>query len=141
MNEAKERHIATGKQKEAGFSLIETLVASLILAMGLLAVTALYPRAMSVIAAGNNRLTAGNLAQKKLEELFEAAASGDLSGKLTPGTHQDQPDPKFTRTWSIVDNHPEKGVHSLSVTVAWDRPDEQRSVTFKSLVAVRRDGI
>ena len=141
MNEAVHRHTATGRQKEAGFSLIETLIASLILAIGLLAVTAVYPKAMSVIAAGGNRVRASNLAQKKLEELFESAASGDLAGKLSSGTYKDQPDPKFTRTWSVVDNHPEKGIFALSVTVAWAPPDKHRSVTFKSLVAVRRGGI
>lgn len=127
-------------QEEKGFSLIETLIAALILAIGMLAVTAVYPKAISVIAAGDNRLKASSLAQKKLEELFDAAASGDLSGKLSSGTHRDQPDPKFTRTWSIVNNHPETGVLSLCVTVAWGRLDKQRSVTFNSLVVPRRDG-
>lgn len=141
MNETMYSHTDFGKQRETGFSLIETLIASLILAIGLLAVTAVYPKAMSVIAAGNDRLRASNLAQKKLEELFESAASGDLAGKLSSGTYKDHPDPKFTRTWSVGDNHPERGLLSLSVTVAWAPRDKQHSVTFKSLVAVRREGI
>lgn len=124
-------------RNELGFSLIETLVASLILAIVLLAVGSVYPRAMRAISMGGCRARASNLAQKKLEELFEAASSGDLTGKLRPGTYQDQPEPRFTRTWSIVEDEPEPGVASLSVTVAWRVFDKQRSITFHTLLALK----
>ena len=57
---------------QRGFSLIEMLTASLLLATVLLAVGMIYPRGMSAITASSDRARASSLAQKKLEELFEA---------------------------------------------------------------------
>jgi hypothetical protein len=119
---------------------METLVASLILAMGLLAVGAVYPRGMHAITMGTCRVKATNMAQKKMDELFQSAGSGDQVERLRQGTFRDEPEPNFSRTWSVSDERPDDGVLDLSVTVAWKLMGDERSVELKSLVAVRKDG-
>jgi prepilin-type N-terminal cleavage/methylation domain-containing protein len=122
---------------EKGFSLVEMLAASLLLATVLLAVGMIYPRAMSAIKSSGDRAKASNLAQKKIEELFQAASCGDVGHKLREGTYEDRPDPGFTRTWSITRDRMERSVADLCVTVAWKRLDRERSVTLRTLVALK----
>jgi hypothetical protein len=116
---------------------MEMLTASLLLATVLLAVGMVYPRGMSAITASSDRARASSLAQKKLEELFEAATSGRSPEKLREGSYEDQPDPRFTRTWSVMRDRREHAIADLTVTVSWEQSRSQRSVTLRTLVAVR----
>ena len=120
-----------------GFSLVEMLTASLLLATALLAVGMVYPRGLSAVKSSADRARASNLAQKKIEELFQAASCGDIGRKLREGTYEDRPDPGFTRTWSVTRDRMERSVADLSVTVTWKRLDRERSVTLRTLVALR----
>lgn len=121
---------------QRGFSLMEMLTASLLLATVLLAVGMIYPRGMSAITDSSDRARASNLAQTKIEELLEAATSGRNLGKVKEGNYEDQPDPRFARSWSVVRDRSERALTDLTVTVTWKHPQGQRSVTLRTLVAV-----
>lgn len=124
------------RTSQQGFSLIEMLTASLILAIVLLGVAMIYPRAMSAITTSADRAKASNLAQTKLEELFESASSCDKPSELREGAFEDRPDPRFARTWSVVRDRRERNIADLSVTVTWQDMRRERSVTLRTLVAI-----
>src|SRR5438128_2363097 len=78
-----------------GFSLIEALVASSILATGLLSLAQLLAFAASANAAAGRATHATLLAAQKIEEL-RAASSAALEGD-----NGDAPAPGFMRQWSV----------------------------------------
>ena len=78
-----------------GFSLIEALVASAILATGLLSLAQLLAFAATANAAAGRATHATLLAAQKIEEL-RAASSAALEGDAG-----DAPAPGFTRRWSV----------------------------------------
>jgi len=64
-------------------------------------------------------------AQEKLEEL------ANYSGPLTGGA--DVPQPPFTRDWTVSLDDPEIGLTSITVTVSWQR-DEEQTVSLVTIV-------
>jgi Tfp pilus assembly protein PilV len=62
---------------EAGFSLVEVLVAAGILATALVSIAALFPRAVEVNLAARTRVHATILAVQKIEELRASVSSSD----------------------------------------------------------------
>ena len=78
-----------------GFSLIEALVASAILATGLLSLAQLLAFAATANAAAGRTTYATLLAAQKIEEL-RASSSSALEG-----ADGDAPAPGFTRRWSV----------------------------------------
>jgi hypothetical protein len=113
------------------------MTASLVLATVLLGVGMIYPRGMSAITDSSDRARASNLAQTKLEELLDDAVLSGEKGKLKEGEFEDVPDPRFSRSWSVACDRCEPGLAELSVTVTWNHRRGQRSVTLRTLVAVR----
>ena len=97
---------------QAGFSLVELLVAILILAVGLLGLAELQISTMKANAQSDSIMVANHLAQKIVEEI--AAATGD--------------DPRFTsagtKTWIFGPNDfvdiAGAGVYNVTYTVTLD---------------------
>jgi len=96
----------------SGYSLIEVLVAMALFAIAVLGVAA----GATLVARSNllseNLTRATVLAQDKLETL--AAHYGPLAGG------SDEPQPGFTRDWSVTPDDPEAGVVRVAVTVSWE---------------------
>lgn len=92
--------VARSRSSQSGFSLIEVLVALLILSLVALAVLALLTRSMQLNATGRDYNSLVNLARNKLEELVAAPYNDP---ELAPGVnHSDAPGPiGMTRTWTV----------------------------------------
>jgi type IV pilus assembly protein PilV len=119
---------------EKGFSILESLIAISIFAIGLLAVASLLISASSGNRLGNAYSTATMLAQRQIETLKSADID---SPALLPGAYADPNNPInennlnggiFTRTWTINNNTTFSRL--ISVTVAWsDRSVVMSTVT------------
>ena len=93
-------------QKESGFSLVEVMVAVVVLTVGLVGLLQLL--AVATIAHSDARqATAGTLlAQSKLDQLMKTdftASSVALGGGIVSNiaNYFDQPEPGITRRWSV----------------------------------------
>ena len=107
---------------EAGFSLVETMVASLVLTIGLVGMAQLLAVATIMHSDARHATNGTMLAQAKLDELMKAdfslnstvAIGGSISSNLAP--YFDQPESGVTRRWRVTDG-PATGTRLVEVTV------------------------
>lgn len=110
-----------GSHATKGFTLLEALIAFIVLAVGLLALINFNSATMRSNADAKIRAEAINLAQAKIEELRGFADRTDFDTQMVGGNSlgayagMDSP-ASFTRSWT-VDTSTEPAV--LTVTVAW----------------------
>jgi hypothetical protein len=107
---------------EGGFSLVETMVASLVLVVGLVGMAQLLAVATVMHSDARQATTATLLAQSKIDVLmrlnFAAAAvlpGGNLNANVA--NHFDNPQQGITRRWLVVANTPVAGTRLLTVRV------------------------
>ncbi len=98
-----------------GFSLIEMLIATLVLSIGILAVLEVFPMGLRNVMKMQKYNKAVMLAEKKLEDLRSLSFNDPL---LDPGTYTDTQD-EYTITWTIQDNIPMQFSKYIVVTVSW----------------------
>jgi Tfp pilus assembly protein PilV len=110
-----------GARGEAGFSLVETMVAAVVLTVGLVGMAQLLAVATIMHSDARHATSSTMLAQAKLDELMKAdfalaavAIGGSISSNLAP--YYDEPEPGVTRRWRVTDG-PAAGTRLLEVTV------------------------
>ena len=114
----------------SGFTLIEVLVAMVILSVGLLGTAALITGIINSNKLSNRISTATVLAQDKMEEIKGAGYAG--IGSIDDLNPYEDEDPvtdysKFRRVTFIkgVDTPAVSGLKSITVTVYWDSDNSQ----------------
>ncbi len=110
------------KQRK-GFSLVEVLIAMVILAIALLALAGVVVSTTMLMAHTIDKENAVNLGAEKLETL-EADYDGIVDSADVVG--------KFTRTWSVDS---ETGGKTVNMTVQWNGILGSREVTLERFVA------
>jgi len=140
--------------KEKGFTLLELMIAMVVLGIGILALIQMQVAAMSGNSSANQMTIATTLAQDQIERLkrlsFFDAALADTNvgnnGALTNPTDDesfDQTDAdnpinessgttglrRYRRFWSIADDIPIQGVKTIVVFVYWGTVDEDTGLT------------
>ena len=109
-------------RSEAGFSLVETMVASLVLTIGLVGMAQLLAVA-TIMHSDARQATAGTvLAQAKMDQLMKADSSlnstvalgGSIASNMAP--YYDQPEPGMERRWRVTGG-PVAGTRVLEVSV------------------------
>lgn len=94
---------------EAGLSLVEVVVALLLLAIGLVGIAVSFPASRGAVHLADRLTTAVALAQETLEGMRNRRYTADID-EITPGdfpTQDSVPDfPGFRRSVTIVDNVP-----------------------------------
>lgn len=124
----------------AGFTLVEVLVASLLLTVGLLTAVRLFASSTVANASSRKVTTATVLAVEKMEQLralsidddaFAASPSGSLDVDIEG--YFDRPDPRFVRRWSVepLPAYPDDAVAVQVVVVRPDAPGRTSLETIK----------
>lgn len=116
------------EQNQRGFSLLEVMMAALVLSVGLLAVIGLFETGLKALQIGNNRTVAAQLAQNKMEELRLSNPTRVLNGL-------DPPLQGMTRSWTVEQSLKDPRIWVVSVDVTWKNIQNQdQSVSLKSFV-------
>jgi len=105
-------------KKSKGFSLIELLVALVILSISLLALAGLMVQSTKNSSWGSHLTEAATLAQDILERFRGVRPQTDIP----EGTNNDQVTAasgvKYTRTWTVTTN-PTSTLRNIIITVTW----------------------
>ena len=118
-------------RRARAFSLLEVLLASLILAVALFAVVSLYPQAILGLQKARQMNNASNLAQKALEET-KAIAFDDVrdssKDELIEGT---------TYTVNLTTSLTDPRLKKLTVEVVWWFPQQTVATSNRRRLSVR----
>jgi type IV pilus modification protein PilV len=136
------RHSRTSPRQSRGFTLIEALVALIVVAFGMLAMAGMQLTLSRNADLARQRGEATRLAEEMIEQLraFNSIATGTgliAWDSLASGT--DQPtttsNASFSRAWTVGGTNADS-MRSVRVTVSWtDRAGDTPSVTLDSYIA------
>lgn len=113
------------KKSCGGFSLLEVLIAMVILTVGVLACVALFETGMKALQSGNKWTVAVELAQNKMESLLATNVS-----LLSDGLDEFE---GVTRSWSIRKSEKDPGIWIIQVDVVWkNNLNRQQIVSLKT---------
>ena len=121
------------KHNDNGFTLLEVLVAIIILTAGLLGMAALTGGIIHGNKFSNDLTTATTLAQDKMEDIKRLGYSGVTSEtKAVLSSPYDE----YKREVTVTDDSPASGMKTVSVKVYWGGASkENRNVELKTILA------
>ena len=120
-----------------GFSLVEIMIALLIMAVGFSVTLRVLPDSNRITIRARNISKATNLAQEKVEQLQGLRYTDPA---LNVGTHQDANNPiekHFSRSWHVKRNSPLAGMKTVRVKVNFPTEAADSSVTLEFVVSKR----
>ncbi|HSD88550.1 MAG TPA: prepilin-type N-terminal cleavage/methylation domain-containing protein [Kofleriaceae bacterium] len=121
----------TQRRRDAGFTMIEVMIAVLLTALAVIGVIALFRVETRASGYSRHETEAAVLAQDRLEELRTQAAGlvsttettlNDLGTTVPPGM--------YTRV-SLVAASADPSVYDITVTVSWDESGDAKSVVVR----------
>jgi type IV pilus assembly protein PilV len=102
-------------RRSAGFTLIEVIVAIVLLGVGLMGLAALSTTVTRANVQSSSLTTATALAQERAERLrtedYDALASGNDSRVVD--------NVAYTRSWVVTAEDPEPGLKTVAIAVSW----------------------
>ena len=109
---------------QKGFTLLELLIALVILAIGLLGLAGLHIAAIQGNVSGFKLSAASAIAQERIEEL---KTMDTTSAALSVGDHADDGNVTvqgvtYSRNYTIQDNTPVTGTSTILFTISWVEP-------------------
>ena len=116
-------------RNNSGFTLMEVLVAMVILTVGLLGTAALIIGIINGNKASNRITTATVLAQDKMEDIKSVVYSNAVSETRA---FLPSPDDKYEREVTVVDDSPAANMKTVTVTVYWE---SSKSVSLQTILA------
>jgi prepilin-type N-terminal cleavage/methylation domain-containing protein len=135
------KHSLILHSRRGGFSLIELMIAALILTIGVSALIYCIGYSLQKSREPYDRSVAMDLAQQKLEELrnedYSLLASGhDVNEQGTQVSIDafGQPGGMFTREWVVQEDTPMIGTKTVSATVNWHGMQEM-SIGVTTIIA------
>ena len=141
-------HFHQPRSSARGFTLIEALIALLVLSFGLLAIAGFQATLSRSSDLAKQRTEALRLAQQKMESLraYAQVASNtatphivnytdDVVSSTAPEVTATNTNASFSRTWTVTSN-PSDTEKWINVTVAWtDRSGQAQTVTLQSVIS------
>jgi type IV pilus assembly protein PilV len=130
-------------RRQEGWTLIEILIAIVVLTVGLLAVGTMQISAIRGNFMGGNTSIALSLASQKMEDLFNQPYRED--GDLAPGVHPPEPQHVsdtgetgtgfYRRSWTITDSSSLTGnwpdMKQIEIIVSWE--NDRHRVNLRSM--------
>jgi Tfp pilus assembly protein PilV len=121
-------------------SLVEVMIAMVVLSFGLLGVAALQVRAITEGSGGQHLSSASAIARNRVEELtrqaWDAATLNDSVGAWTAATNVTAMDQTYARSERVTNNGPDHDnstIKAIEVRVSWsDSKRQNRSVILSS---------
>jgi len=115
-----------------GFTLIEVMIAIIILAVGMMAMALLQVTAIRGGAFANQVTQASIYGQDKIEEIknlnYPSVGNGNDTVTSSNGI-------VYTRTWIVTTNSPYTGSKTIDLTVSWTGPQGQNhNISFSTIV-------
>ena len=117
----------TQPNSESGLTILEVLVASVLMAVGILGLLAIFPQALGSARDSGRRMVLNQLASQKLEEL---RSLGYTDADLTLGVHPAQSTDSDGQNYYAITSMPED--YSMRWTVA-----NMKTVTVEAAYRVR----
>ena len=131
-----------GISEESGFSLIEVLIAMVILAVGLLGTAALQISSMRGNSFAGNITEANAYAQEKMEDLLALPydhddLADDEPAVATVTTHvHPNPPPGYAITWEVDVDNPIPDTKQITVTASWQERNQAKNSVFTSFKSI-----
>lgn len=123
---------------EGGFTIVEALVALLIMTFGMLAISGMQMTLSHNSDTARHRTEATRLANQKMEELrsFTDISTGTITwNSLADGSDVISTNASYTRTWALGGTISD-AFRPVSVAVAWiDRSGETNGITLNSVIS------
>ena len=123
-------------RSQAGFTLVEVMVALVVIGVGALAIGSLFPAATRDIGESERTTRASEYLQEGMERLTGLSYNDPL---LQPGmTHYDPANPLpggFDREWEVYTDHPISNCKSVSMDVWWTEGSTKHVVTAATVIA------
>jgi Tfp pilus assembly protein PilV len=150
MNIDKRRIVRRPAQRARGFSIIEALIAALVLSFGMMAIAGMQIGMSRNADVSKQRTEATRLAQQRMEQLrswvgrnapnmrynlASLGVTGSTANAVLPVRDTVVGDnATFTRDWSVLGDS--ANLRQMVVTVTWrDRTEEEHTVTLNSVIA------
>jgi type IV pilus modification protein PilV len=118
--------------RSKGFSLVEVLIALLILAISLLALAGLMMTTTKNSSFGGHMTEASTFAQDKLEQLRVSPWAGVATGN---DTVQGSTGITYTRNWTVTPNG-DGNQRWVSITLSWTDPTKNSNHSIRLLSVV-----
>lgn len=127
---------------ERGFTLVETLIAMVILTVGLVSMAELMAITLRMQMLGRNETAAIRLVQSKIDELVAvdfANATVAVGGSLDAdvANYNDDPADGFHRRWQIAAVAGETNVRTLTVRIIPERNDRRTNAQVQLTTIIR----
>jgi type IV pilus assembly protein PilV len=117
------------RKGQKGFTLLEFLIAVMVLSVGLLGMASLTGAMINFNRTAYNSTKAVTLAEEKMEELRNLNYQS-----LTSLSSSYDSDSIFTRTWTLTADDPDDNMTTIEVTVTWSWKGSSKSLSLKSIV-------
>lgn len=113
-----------------GLTLVEVLIAMVMLSIALLGMAALITSILTGNAYSNRLTTATTLAQEEMEDIRRIGYSGVSAGTENYGSISGYA--LFKRTTGVAADSPDPGMKTITVTVFWD--SDAKSVELQTIL-------
>lgn len=124
------------RKREEGFTLVEVMIALVVLTVGLLGLAVLTGSIVGANALSRDRVAATTMAQGKMEELTNMSYSS-LQNLAPQGTFTDSDNPggAYSREWSVSMDDPIPGTSTFEVKVGWPWGGSNRAIELRTIRA------